>query len=252
MEAPGLGSFSFPKSYYCFWHQSKSSNCPKQSVQMWLTLRDCATGTKEVSVIPRTLMLLSLTWYDSSCCLRDPRENEQFILCLKSKGSCEKRMWHTKVILRGELLLPGPQNGMWERVTKQFDLSTQTWLLNTTCSSTHVLDNRRMMWPILNLPAIVPSIGNHYYGGYEKIIKIKQVTKRSRQVWPWIIRFLMHRKATNNNLPWRQKCRCFSCRQNWKETHCFPSVFNFQYRVCNELLTIIHYAIRVLHIFTYK
>lgn len=149
-------------------------------------------------------------------------------------------MRHTKVTLTGELLLLGPQNGIWERVTKQFDLSTQTWLLNTTCSSTHFLANRRMMWPILNLPISVPSIGNHHYGGYEKIIKIKQVTNRSHQVWPWIIRFQMHRKTTNNMLPWKQTFRWFSCRQNRKETQRFSNVFNFQYGVCDELLIIIY------------
>ena len=180
--------------------------------------------------------------------------NSLYYAC-RPRDLVRKRMWHTKVIFRGDgdikrwLLLTGPQNGMWERVTKWFDLSTQTWLLNTTCSSTHFLDNRRTMWPILNLPTLVPSTEN---GGYEKINKIKQVTKRSHQVWPWIIRIIMHRKATNNKLPWKQKFSFFSCRQNWKETYCFSSVFNFQCRVCNELLIIIHYAIRVLHLFTYK
>lgn len=71
---------------------------------------------------------------------------------------------------------------------------------------------------------VKPTPGNHYSGGYEKIIKIKQVTKRSHQVWPWIIRFLVHRKATTNKLPWKPKFRCFSCRQNWKGTLCFSSL----------------------------
>lgn len=100
-----------------------------------------------------------------------------------------------------------------------------------------------------------PSIGNHYYGYVGtiiKIIKIKQVSKRSHQVWPWIIRFLLHSQASHNKLPWKQKFRSFSCRQNLKETLCFSSVFNFQYGVCNELLIIMHCAIRVLHLFTYK
>lgn len=135
-----------------------------------------------------------------------------------------------------------PPKWMWEKVTERFDPSTSMWSLNTTQSS-------RAMWPLVKQPhqleitTVVMII---------KIIKIKQVTKRSHQVWPWIIRFLMHSKASNNKLPWKQKFRRFSCRQNLKETHCFSSGFSFQYGVCNELLIIVHYAIRVLHLFTYK
>lgn len=93
----GLVHSPSPKAIIAFDTKAKVSHCPKQAIQMWLTPWDCATGTKE-AVILRKLMLLSLMWYNSSCYLRDPRENEQFIPHLKSKGSCEKRMWHSKVI----------------------------------------------------------------------------------------------------------------------------------------------------------
>lgn len=58
------------------------------------------TKPKETSGSPRTLMLWSLIWYNSNCYLRHPRE-KQFTPHLKSKGSCEKRMMHTKAIPRG-------------------------------------------------------------------------------------------------------------------------------------------------------
>lgn len=93
--------------------QAKLPHCPKQAVWMWLIPWDYTTGTEEASLIPMTLMLLCLMWCNSSCCLWDPGQNEGFISCLKSNRSCEKMPWHTKAMLRDELLLPCPQNGMW-------------------------------------------------------------------------------------------------------------------------------------------
>lgn len=173
VEEHGLGSFSFLRSCYCFSHPSKAPTLPHAG---------CMDVTDSLGLHyrhrggisnPQDTDAWSLMWYNSSCCLWDPRENEGFILRLKSKGPCEKMAWHTKAMLQDGLLIPSPQNGMWEKVSEGYDLSTQPWLINTSGSSTHFLDNSRTMRPVLILPALAPSIGNRYYSGYDKIIKIK-------------------------------------------------------------------------------
>lgn len=75
--------------------QAKLLKCLKQAAQMWLILWDC-TMDIEVSVVPRTLMLLCLTGYNSSCYLRDPREHQvPTILELQSV------LWENTVACRG-------------------------------------------------------------------------------------------------------------------------------------------------------
>lgn len=75
--------------------QAKLLKCLKQAAQMWLILWDC-TMDIEVSVVPRTLMFLCLTGYNSSCYLRDPREHQ-----VPTILELQRVLWENTVACRG-------------------------------------------------------------------------------------------------------------------------------------------------------